>query len=213
MRKIKIIPLILALLMFASCTKQTEEIKPYATVNGETITVSEIEYFKKRDRADIINEFSSEYNVTDYSDFWDRSFDGETPTQALEKRAFDDAVKAKIILILMREQGIFDEISFEELKIKAEKFNESSKNGTVGIMSIDMESFYTYYVDTGRMELKNRLAEGELKPSQAEIQKYLSEHEGITEEGAVSFIVNEKFEEYFSSLIEKAEIGMAEESN
>lgn len=214
MKKIRIIPLILAMLMLASCAKQTETAsetdKAYATVNGETITSSEIEYFKKRDRADIINEFSEKYNVADYSDFWEKEFEGITPSQALEERALKDAASAKIGFVLMKEQGIYEEISFEALKSRAEKYNESHKNGAIGITNIDLESFYTYYYDTGVMELKNRLAKGELRPSQEEIDEYLSEHSGITEDGAVSYIVNDKYEEFFSSLVDNAKIRILE---
>ena len=81
-KEIRILTCFLLLLsLFAGCGKQ----KPapnniVAYINGEAITAREIDYFKTRDRADIINAFSEQYGVTDFSDFWDKDFDGTTPT-------------------------------------------------------------------------------------------------------------------------------------
>ncbi len=179
MKKISLILLTVCLLLLCSCGESKTQAptvnpdEPYATVNGETITVEEIEYFKKRDRSDIINEFSAEYNITDFATFWDTMYDGSTtPTDALQKRALEDAVSAKVKLVEMKKQGIYDDITFNGLQSRAEEYNESHKNqpATVGVNSIDLTSFYTYYLETGEMELKNRL-----EMEQDEFEKYLED--------------------------------------
>ena len=156
-----IILLLIALSLLCACSRNSAA--EYASVNGEIITTAEIEYFKGRCRSEIINEYAEKYGVEDYSDFWDRAFDGMTPAQALEKRALDEAVSAKIKLIMMRENGIYDDISFAAFSKAAEKFNSENENasGVVGIKTIDTDSFYTYYISTGELELKRILAEGE----------------------------------------------------
>ena len=119
-RKISIIILIVTFLFcFTACqNEQAETNKAVAYINGEEISSREIEYFKSRDRSDIINLYSEKYGVTDFSDFWDKKFDGTTPSQALEKKALDDACDAKIRLCLMRENGIYEDISFDALEAK-----------------------------------------------------------------------------------------------
>lgn len=215
MKKITlIISIILALLMLSSCgetaTKQTEaqpKAQPF-TVNGETVTTEEIEYFKGRSRADIINEYAEKYSVTDFSDFWDKDFDGKTPTQALEERAEEQAIEAKIKLVMMRENEVYEDISYSALKAKAEKYNKEHENlsGTVGITSIDLSTFYTYYISTGEMELKNILAEGELKPDESQIEAVAEENPELSENGIIDLIVSEEYEKIVKDKIKNAEI-------
>ncbi|MGN0573853.1 MAG: hypothetical protein ACI4IX_07935 [Acutalibacteraceae bacterium] len=195
-----------------SCQKeQADSGKAVAYINGEEISSREIEYFKTRDRADIINLYSGKYGITDYSDFWDRDFDGTTPNQALEKRAFDDACDAKIRLCLMRENGVYEDISFDALETKALAYNKEHENqkNVVGLNSIDMSQFYTYYISTGEMTLKTVLAEEKLKPTNEEIKAFTSKNGEMSEASAAAFIVDEKYEEYITDLLENAEITMA----
>lgn len=204
------------LLCFVSCStenkSETETERVVAYINGEAITSRETEFFKTRDRADIINLYSEKYGITDFSDFWDKDFDGTTPSQALEKAALEDACEAKIRLILMSENGIYDDISFDALEKKALAYNEEHKNqkNTVGINSIDMSQFYTYYISNGDMELKNILGEDELKPTDEEIKAYIAQKNEMSEASAVSALVDEKYEEYISGLQKKATIKTAE---
>lgn len=215
MKKLRIIPLVLAVLLLCSCgkgeTTQTSynlEDMNYASVNGEIITTEEIEYFKMRYRSDIINEYAEKYGVKDYSDFWDRDFDGVTPNDTLEKKALDEAVKAKIKLVMMRENGIYDNISFNALLVKANKFNAENQNaeGVVGIKTVDISGFYTYYISTGEMELKNILAEGELKPTEKEMAAAAEANPEATENGLISIIVSEKYDTLVAEKIESANV-------
>ena len=196
--------------LLASCSKENAEPqkKDYAVVNGETVTADEMDYFRGRNRAVIINEYAEKYGVTDFSDFWDKDFDGSTPSQILEDRAFEQAVEAKIKLVMMRDKEIYDDISFSGLKERAEKYNEEHKNavGNVGIKTVDMNGFYTYYISTGEMKLKNSLAENELKPTEDELAAAESGHGGLTENGLISLVVSEKYEKLIEEKINNAEI-------
>lgn len=204
------------LLCFVSCSNEekveTDHVVAY--INGEAITSRETDFFKTRERADIINLYSEKYGITDFSDFWDKDFDGTTPSQALEKAAFEDACEAKIRLILMRENGIYDDISFDALEKKALAYNEEHKGqkNTVGINSIDMSQFYTYYISNGDMELKNILGEDELKPTDEEIKAYIAQKNEMSEASASSALIDKKYEEYINGLLKKATIKTAENS-
>ena len=213
-RKTSIIILIVTFLFCLSAcqNEQAETNKVVAYINGEEISSCEIEYFKSRDRSDIINLYSEKYGITDFSDFWDKEFDGTTPSQALETKALEDACDAKIRLCLMRENGIYEDISFEALEAKAQAYNAEHKDqkNVVGINTIDLSQFYSYYISTGEMTLKTTLAEGELKPTNEEINALLSASSEMTENSAKSKLVDEKYEEYVNSLLEKAEIKTAE---
>lgn len=210
----KIICLLLSLIcvcLLCSCGENAPEtVKIYATVNGEGITQEEIDYFSKRMKADVLSEYVQKYDVSDFADFWDKEFEGKTPNQELEERAFDEAVRSKIVLVLMRENGIYENITFAGLKQKAENFNNTNKNSNeplIGIKTIDLEQFYTYYISNGEMELKNILGEGDLKPTDDEFSQRRSvTDEDMSDEMVKSVIVGEKYDAYIAELIEKAEI-------
>lgn len=187
---------------------EKNEITVYATVNGEQIMSDEIDYLKTRCRGQVINEYAEKYGVTDFSDFWDKEFDGKTPAQRLEEVTLNRAVETKIKLVLMRENGIYEDISFAGLKAKAEKYNEVHENmqGTVGLKTIDLNSFYTYYVSTGEMELKNILAESTLKPTDEELDEAAQNNPDLTVNGLISDVVDEKYDKMINELIENAVI-------
>lgn len=180
----------------------------HATVDGAEITAEEINYFKTRLRANIINEYAEKYNISDFSDFWDTEYSGTTPTEDLLNRAVEEAADAKQKFLLMLDNGVYDDISFKGLKERAEKYNAEHKDaeGTVGIKTIDIESFYTYYISTGEMELKNILAEGELKPTEEEIAEAANENPELTENGVISRIVDEKYGKLISEKISGRQI-------
>ena len=150
--------IILSLLSLCSCADKNAQEEKQFYVNGVEITQDEIDFFRLRERADIISEFSSKYNVSDFSVFWETEYDGVTPQQALDKRALQSAAEAKIKFIEMKNRGIYDEITWDFFRQKAEEYNKSHEGtSTVGLKSIDMSSFYIYYLSTGEIELKKAL--------------------------------------------------------
>ncbi len=206
-----------ALFAFVSCEKETQvKNDAAATVNGEIITTAETEYFRKKYKSQVLNDYLEKYSVQYTEDFWQTEFDGKTPEQELNERVLEECVKAKLQFILMKEEGIYEDITFEALRLKAEAFNEENKNkeGIVGIKSIRMSQFYTYYLQTGIMQLQNIYAEGKLKPTEKEIENKISEfkggldsaHEQDFESIAVSKLKTEKYEKYIEELYENAEI-------
>ena len=120
----------------------------------------------------------------------------------------------------MREEGIYDDITYEGLYKKAEAFNNENadKQGVVGIKTIKMSQFYSYYLQNGIMELKNIYAEGKLKPTQEEIDKKIldlsdelenSKEEVVPEDYenvAKDKLKTEKYEAYIKELRKNAEI-------
>ena len=206
------------LIMLVSCTAETEE-KPVAvvTVNGETVTQAEIDYFKGKFKTELINDYIEKYKIEFTEDFWQKEFDGKTPEEALYEKALEESIMVKIQFVLMREEGIYDDISFDGLYKKAEAFNaeNAGKEGVVGIKSINMSQFYTYYFQNGVMELKNIYAEGKLKPTQEEIDEKINEiidqyaddvDKQDYESVAKDQLETEKYDAYIAQLRKEAEI-------
>ncbi len=201
----------------AKGTAENGKQRPDLTVNGEKIIVDEYEYFYKSVRSQIIAEYADKYATTDFSNFWETEFNGKTPAQELETRTIEKCVRAKIELNLCKENGIYDDVSFEGLKLKAQQFNAENENksGVVGLKSIDLDTFYTYYIDIGVMELKNKLEAEELKPDEDEIQYQTDNMTPETKaqlsdaeiyNSAFDKAVNEKYEKLIAQKINEAEI-------
>ena len=223
MKKLLCAVLAFAVVMtFFSCAK--EEVSPtaVATVNGEVITEEEFEYFRKKYKSQVLNECLENFSVQYTEDFWQTEFDGTTPEEILYDRALEECVRAKIQLVLMKEEGIYDDITFAGLRAKAEAFNEenANKEGVVGIKSIQMSQFYSYYLQTGVMELQNIYAEGKLKPDEKEIEEKISQLAGTSdyideedyESVALSKLKTEKYEKFIEELYKKAEIKEIEQN-
>jgi len=167
------------LFALCSCSGQSGEDtrrkkESVGTVNGEIITAQEADYYINKLRANVISKFVNEYGL-EYSDgFWGEEVSGVTAQKYLENAAFDECVRAKIQLIKCREYGIYDDISFSALKLKAEKFNSDNEGKkTVGITSIDMNVFYTYYIETGALELKNKLTDDGTIENESDYEGYI----------------------------------------
>ena len=198
----------------------------YAVINGEDITYAELDYYKLQLRSqvtiDIIEQFSVEYSA----DFWQIPIDGTTPEQRLCELALNECRVAKIKLVLCRENGIYTDISFNGLKALANEYNLSKVNSAAaGLKSIDLDSFYTYYIDTGVMQLKNILAEGKLKPAEDEVQQFIMSMpqnqidslEGESPDAyAQRMLVSQKFDALIAQLLNESSTvitGSAEESS
>ena len=134
MKTLRTILILISVVLFLLCScAEDEAVTTVAVVNGETVTQEEFDYFKARKRADVINYYISEFNAKVDEDFWQTDFNGITPEKDLEDRAISECVKAKIQLVLCRENGIYDDISFVGLRQRAESFNSQDKSGAIGL--------------------------------------------------------------------------------
>lgn len=159
-----VMTLSLAPCIFSGCFGSTADMNKMITkvgsVNGTDIMASEIDYYLPQFRSSVITHFVKTYGAEYNDTFWQTQFDGITPEAYLFNEAFSKAADTKLKLLLCKEYGIYDDISYDALKSKAEKFNKDNEGKkTVGITSIDMNVFYDYYASNGVLALKNTLVE------------------------------------------------------
>ena len=200
MKRLIIIPTAIFLIL---CLCSCNNTKYY--LDGYEITKEEIEYFKTSLKTEVINYFSERYTITDYGTFWTDSFDEITPSEYLEKLAFSEAEKAKAELIIMQQYEIYDDISYSSFKNMAEQYNEehSGQTGTVGLLSIDMSSFYSYYISDGRLECINIIAAEEAFTSE-KISDYRTRNklpEEMSDELVKEKIAEEKYNEMVAEIL------------
>lgn len=118
-----------------------------AIVNGEAVTNDEVSYFENLLKDEVANYFIHQYSAEKDDDFWNTKYGSSTPKEKLNAKAKEQAIDAKKTLLFLKENEIFDDISFEHFKQAAINFNENSG------LSIDSNEFYSYYIDNGTNEL------------------------------------------------------------
>ncbi len=210
-----IIPFLLILTLCSCGVGGPAEFEPLnAYINGEPVSWEEIDYFEDQYRSEVMSKFILEFDAVPDDNFWETPVNGITPQKYLDNLCKEKVLKAKIQLILCRENKIYEDISIDTFWQMKEQHNKTFVNNeTIGINKIPYK-YYDYYIDNGVMELKNIIGETTLAPTDDEIQnkmisvkeKYPDKTEDEQLSIAKDIIVEEKYEAYIEKLCAKAEV-------
>lgn len=152
------------------------EAEPVAKVNGSPVTVTEFKRELERQRASVIDYFHRTYGADYSKDFWKTDYDGENPEGLLKQRALENLVKVKVELELAKSKGLIQGTGYDDLIREMDKENKrrlaaiKSHIPVYGPDQLDEDAFMRYYLSNLRNELKEKLAEDELKPTDKELQ-------------------------------------------
>lgn len=210
-----IIPFLLILTLCSCGVGGPAEFEPLnAYINGEPVSWEEIGYFEDQYRSEVMSKFIFEYDAVPDENFWNTPVNGQTPQQYLYNLVKEKILKAKIQLVLCRENKIYEDISIDHFYQLKENHNKTFVNNeTIGINKIPY-AYYDYYIDNGVMELKNILGETTLAPTDEEIknkiisvkEKYPDKTEDEQLSIAKDIIVEEKYDAYIEKLCAEAEV-------
>ena len=210
-----IIPFLLILSLCSCGVGGPAEFEPLnAYINGEPVSWEEIDYFKDQYRSEVMSKFILEYDAVPDENFWNTPVNGITPERYLYNITKEEVLKAKIQLILCRENKIYDDISIEYFYQLKENHNKTFvKNETIGINKIP-DAYYDYYIDNGVMELKNVLENSTLAPTDDEIankmisvkDKYSDKTQDEQLSIAKDIVVEEKYDAYIEKLCAEVEV-------
>ncbi len=210
-----IIPFLLILTLCSCGVGGPAELEPLnAYINGEPVFWEEIDYFEDQYRSEVMSKFIYEYDAVPDENFWNTPVNGQTPQQYLDNLVKEKILKAKIQLILCRENNIYEDISIDTFWQMKEQHNKTFVNNqTIGINKIP-DAYYDYYIDNGVMELKNALENSTLAPTDDEIankmisvkDKYPDKTEDEQLSIAKDMIVEEKYDAYIEKLCAEAEV-------
>ena len=119
-----IIPFLLILSLCSCGVGGPAEFEPLnAYINGEPVSWEEIDYFKDQYRSEVMSKFILEYDTVPDENFWNTPVNGQTPQQYLDNLVKEKILKAKIQLILCRENKIYDDISIDTFWQMKEQHN------------------------------------------------------------------------------------------
>jgi hypothetical protein len=156
-----------------------------ATVNGVPVSEQEFKLFLQDNTANTYNYFKQRYNVDNHPGFWTGTFGGEVPIEYARKQALDQLVRIKIEQSLAKKNGIMKDIRYsaflrsltEENKQRKEKLiNNQVIYGPEQYNELD---YFRYVHSNMLVQLKQKLAQGELRVSNPEIDGYYNANHAL----------------------------------
>lgn len=165
------------------------------TINGESVTKAEFLSIMSSLKGSIYSRFAQKYGVSDSENFWNTSFNGEVPIDILKEETVNKLKVIKVEQILMKNNGIASDISYEGFLQALKEENQRRKKAVsqnepiYGPVQYDELVYYDVLHQNRLERLKLKLIPGELSPSDAD-KKYKDMLNKLIDE--VKLEINEK---------------------
>jgi hypothetical protein len=172
-----VIPIAGVIVYYASAASNSDRAL-VAEVNGSPITAQEFKSELKQQRASVIDYFYRSYGAEYGENFWEADFNGENPEDTAKKRALQEIIKLKIELELVKQHGLIQGTSYDDLLGEMDKENKrrlaavKAREPIYGPVQFDESTFMNYYISKLRNELKEKLSEDELKVSDEDLMRH-----------------------------------------
>lgn len=171
--------LIMVVIYYLLFIHSKNDFETVAFINGEPL--EKVEYLPKfiaaKDEA--LTYFQSTYNADTYDkSFWQKDFNGETPTEYARRKALAECVRYKLQLILMKEKGLYDDINYSAFlkRYQQENKQKGSASGKKQIVygpeKLEPEIYFSYVMNTGISKLKTLMDGKELIVTDKNIRDY-----------------------------------------
>jgi len=138
------------------------------SINGENISEEEFAFFMKANRALCYSYFYTEHNVSQNPEFWTSSYSGERPIDYIRNKTLEILTEVKINLILARELGIIDDVSFKAFLYRFEQENKRRKAAIdkgeliYGPKEYKLESYFSYWYSNILISLRKQWGNGQM---------------------------------------------------
>ena len=169
---------------------------PALYVENIKISKEEAEFFVSEEKSASYAYFAGKYNAdTSVSSFRNTQFDGITPEEYARERALKNIVETKNILLLAKEAGMAESVSYSDIRKDWKEFVAARKNAVesneivYGPVEMSFSDYYSYYISKIKLEMfeqykvDNRLQESETR------QYYESHKELFSQGDEISLLV------------------------
>lgn len=152
------------------------------TINNEAVTDEEFIFFMKQERALTYSYFYTNYGAEQSPEFWNTSFVGETPVQYIQNLTIKKLVEINKHLVLAREFGQLDDISFKAIQNKYELENkrrsEAIEKGEViyGPKEFSMFTFFSYWYSNLVIDIRKAWG-NRYQPDKNSLHSYYMRHQ------------------------------------
>jgi hypothetical protein len=177
-----IIAVIIGIVYMSSARAFEPAMATVAEVDGDPITVRELDRLIELQRASVIDYFKRTHGAEYNKNFWQTSYNGEVPAQLAKQRALQEAVRTKIILQLAKSRGMLRVASYEGLLAEMDRENlrrkaaAESDQPVYGPVQFDEGTFMEFYMSRLLIQLKERLSYDELAVTD---EKLLQHYESV----------------------------------
>lgn len=139
--------------------------KTVFTIDDYAVKEDEFNYALQNMKALTVSYFKEQYNA-DYSmNFWKSRYGGENPSDYAKQKALKYLVKIKTEQIIMKKNGIIQDLSFDAINESLKKENEQrkskieNKRPIYGPVQYNITEYYSYYQEVNRQKLVEKWAE------------------------------------------------------
>ena len=187
MKKIRIgiiICVSLAVLLGAAVAgaKMLETKNAYLTINNDSVSKDELEFYMKASRSDAILRFTSDALSSADKDFWETEQNGITPAEYLSEIAVERLKNDRALFAECEERGLCEKLSYEKIikQMNAENASraEKLKNGepVYGVTEYTVVSYYDYLKSNLQIALREKLEnEGIIKEDDVKLKHYYNQ--------------------------------------
>ena len=136
-----------------------------AYVNGECISADEFRLFVHKHRAHVFSEFRERHGIEDSKDFWTTPLGDRTPIDRLRQVALEDCVRSKMYLLMARDKGILEDVTYtgfvNRLAQENRRRKEAVARGQVifGPVEYGESTGYAHFLSLLCVDIKKKLAE------------------------------------------------------
>lgn len=205
-------------LLLVKCGNERDQ-NIVASINGEVITIAELNHWMLLEKSKVYNYFFRKYGVHDSDHFWTEKQGNEIPLEKLKKAALKSVKRCKIEQILALKKGIlktanFDEIIKEMKIVNADRIQKTENHEPIyGPKQFTHRTYFSHVHDKMKEALKKQLSKKELHPNKKEMDS-LKIKEADSGKNIINFLimqyVDNKYEKYIDKLTLQADIKIDE---
>jgi hypothetical protein len=155
-----------------------------ATINGEKLCSNELIHQINFYKAKVYASFIDKYKIQDGSFSWSQQYGQEVPWEVLKDKALKEALRIKLQLLLMKEKGLRDDISYAAFKKELQQVNQKRKKAVAnhevvyGPVEYSEKIYFNYLFSNNLILLKKSLQQKEIPITDPLLKAY---YEGVKE--------------------------------
>ena len=162
--------------------KMLETKNAYLTINNDSVSKDELEFYMKASRSDVILRFTSDASSSADKDFWETEQNGITPAEYLLEIAVENLKNDRALFAECEERGLCEKLSYEKIikQMNAENASRAKKlkNGepVYGVTEYTVVSYYDYLKSNLQIALREKLEnEGIIKEDDVKLKQYYNQ--------------------------------------
>ncbi|MEM8566138.1 MAG: hypothetical protein AAGF85_06725 [Bacteroidota bacterium] len=148
------------------------------TINGIQVSKEEFELSLYRNVAHTYNYFHLKWGAEDHPDFWQTSYEGETPSSYIKERTINQLIDLKVKQRLAVELGLIPDFTYDTFVKwwKQDNLDRKTRHETgkavYGPLESSLANFYKYYYSNLFIKLQDQLNQTRFKIDDSQLASF-----------------------------------------